>query len=136
MKIKLSKKSGNARRKVARLRARPQIRKILTTTDFSSESLAGVRYAVVLAEKLSATVALLHVVEPPLRMAGMEAVAFGREDSEMAVVARAQLKRLADRLSDDDLNLTSFVRIGSPFNEITAAARERAADLIVIATHG
>src|ERR1051326_1995400 len=136
MKMELSKKSVNARRKFPGSRARSKIRDILATTDFSDESLAGVRYAVALAEKLNAAVALLHVVEPPSRMAGMEAVAFVREDSEVSELARVQLKRLAEQESRNGLKPTSFVRIGSPFHEITTAARKRAADLIVIATHG
>ena len=136
IKMKLSKKSGKARPKGSVPRVNSRIRKILATTDLSDESLAGVRYAVALAEKLSAAVALLHAIEPPSRMAGMEAVAFAREDSEVTELARAQLKTLAERASEDDLKLTSFVRIGKPFHEITTSARERAADLIVIATHG
>ena len=103
MKMKLSKKSGNARPKGSVPRVNSRIRKILATTDLSDESLAGVRYAVALAEKLSAAVALLHVIEPPSRMAGMEAVAFAREDSEVTELARAQLKTLAERASEDDL---------------------------------
>ena len=136
MKVKVTKKSGNAWRTIAVPTARPNIREILATTDFSDESRAGVRYAVALAEKLNAAVALLHVVEPPSRLAGMEAVALVREDSEVAELARVQLKTLAERESQGDLRLTPSVRTGKPFHEITTAARERGADLIVIATHG
>ena len=45
MKMKLSKKSGNARLKDSGPRASSKIRPILATTDLSDESLAGVRYA-------------------------------------------------------------------------------------------
>lgn len=136
MKMKVTKKSGNDWRKIAVATAPPNIREILATTDFSDESRAGVRYAVALAEKLNAAVALLHVVEPPSRFAGMEAVAIVRKDSEVAELARVQLKTLAERESQGDLRLTPSVRTGKPFHEITTAARERGADLIVIATHG
>ena len=40
-------------------------RNILATTDLSKESIVGVRYAALLAKKLNAAVALLHVVEFP-----------------------------------------------------------------------
>ena len=113
-----------------------KIRNILATTDFSPESLAGVRYAVAVAKKLSASVTLLHVFEPPMPMAGMEAVGFAREKWRVAKLAGLQLKRLAKRAGGDRMVLTSFVRTGKPFHEITMAARERAADCIVIATHG
>jgi nucleotide-binding universal stress UspA family protein len=86
MKMKLSKEAGNARPKGSPLRVNSRIRRILATTDLSDESLAGVRYAVALAEKVGAAVALLHVVEfpslPP--MPGMRAVTLSLDDSETA----------------------------------------------------
>ena len=54
MKMKDSEKPGTAKRKIAAPAVPPNIRKILATTDFPDESRAGVRYAVALAEKLSA----------------------------------------------------------------------------------
>ena len=65
MKMKRSKPSRQARRETAAAATPPNIQTILATTDFSDESRAGVRFAVALAGKLNATVALLHVVEPP-----------------------------------------------------------------------
>jgi nucleotide-binding universal stress UspA family protein len=108
----------------------------LATTNFSDESRAGVRYAVALAEKLGIAVALLHVIEPPSPMSGMETVPIARGDSELSALARAKLKRLAERESKSGMHLTSCLRFGNPIHEITAVARERAADLVVIATHG
>jgi nucleotide-binding universal stress UspA family protein len=136
VKIKLPKRSVNARRKGAVPKASSKIRNILATTDFSNESLAGVRYGVALTEKLGAAVALVHVVELASRMAGMEAVALALPDSEVTKHARVHLKTLAKRESKGDLKLTPFVSIGNPVHEITTVARQRAADLIVIATHG
>ena len=131
--MKLSKKSGKTRRQIATTAGQPKILKILATTDFSDESLAGVRYAVALAEKVGAAVALLHVVDPPSRMAGMPAVTLAREDSD-AALARARLETLAKRESKGDLSLTPCAPATLSRNQ--TAARERAADLIVIATHG
>jgi nucleotide-binding universal stress UspA family protein len=136
MKIKSANKAGNTGRQIATAAMRPKIQKILVTTDFSEESHVGVRYAVALAEKLRAAVVLLHVVEPHFRIPGLENVALAREDSKVTAVARVQLQGLAERETKGDLRLTSGVRIGNPFHEITTAAGERAADLIVIATHG
>ena len=117
-------------------RTPPKFRNVLATTDFSAESQSGVRYAVALARKLGAAVALLHVIERPSRMAGMEAVPLACDDSEWAALAGAQLKKLALRESKKDLRLTTRLRTGKPFHEICAAAAESSADLIVIATHG
>lgn len=133
MKMKLSKKSETTRPTGSSPRARSKIQNILATTDLSNESIAGVCYAVALAEKVGAAVALLHVVEflKPTR-----AVTLSLLNSELAKHARVRLKTLAKRESKGDLNLTPILRSGNSFYGITATARERAADLIVIATRG
>lgn len=136
MKIKNSKKTGKMGRQSAVKTARVNIQTILATTDFSDESRSGVRYAVALGEKLNAAVALLHVIEPPSRLSGVESVVLAREDSEVTKLAREQLAMLAKREGTGGVAVTSSVRTGNPFHEITIAAREDAADLIVIATHG
>ena len=114
----------------------PILQKIVATTDFSNESQAGVRYAVALAEKFKASVSLLHVIEPPSRMSGVESLILARKDSELVDLARTQLTTLAKREAKGDVALTASVRTGKPFHEINTAARESATDLIVIATHG
>lgn len=132
MKTKNLKQSGKARRPIAAAAAPPNLQKILAATDFSDDSRAGVRYAAALAEKLKVDVALLHVVEPRSWMDQYGA----RKDSEVVALARAQLATLAKREVRGGVTVTSSVRTGKPFHEITTAAREGAADLIVIATHG
>lgn len=124
----------SSRRKPVRLR----IHNLLATTDLSNESIAGVRYATALATKVGATVALLHVLElpPPSPMPGMRAATFSRQDAQINKHARARLKTLAKRESSPDLHLTPILRTGNPFYGIIGTARESAADLIVIATHG
>jgi nucleotide-binding universal stress UspA family protein len=136
MKTKLSNPPGKTRRQIATTPKSPQILKILATTDFSEESEAGVRFAIDLAEKLGAGVTLLHVIDPPSRLSGMEAVVLARQDSEMVARARAQLAVLIKRESKGAGGIDSSLRIGKPFHEITLAAREQAVDLIVTATHG
>ncbi len=136
MKMKSSKKPAKSRRESATTTTPPNIRKIIATTDFSDESQSGVRYAVTLAEQMRATIALLHVIEPPSRLSGVESGVLAREDSELTKFAREKLAALAKREGKGDVAVTSSVRTGNPFHEITTAAREDAADLIVIATHG
>jgi universal stress protein A len=136
MKMNTSKKPGTAKPKIAAPAVPSNIRKILATTDFSDESRVGVRYALALAEKLNATVALLHVIESPPRMSGVESVVLARKDPEVIALAREKLATLAKSEGKGDGAVTSSVRTGKPFHEITTDARERAADLIVIATHG
>jgi nucleotide-binding universal stress UspA family protein len=135
MKTSSKKKTGTGATK-SPLSRRIKIDGILTATDFSDEALIGLRYAVVLAEKLGAALQLLNVVEPVPRFSGLEAVPFTRTTSEVAALARSQLKNLAERETKERMSVTSSVRIGKPFHQITMAAQESAVDLIVIATRG
>ena len=130
-KKKLSQQPANVSRQTA-TPAPPNMQTILVTTDFSDYSRAGVRYAAALAGKLTADVALLHVVEPRSWMDQYGA----RKDSEVVALARAHLAKLAKNEVGSAATVKSSVRTGKPFHEITTAAREGAADLIVLATHG
>jgi nucleotide-binding universal stress UspA family protein len=114
----------------------PKFQTILATTDFSDESLLAVRFAMYLRGKTGSTVTLLHVVEPAPSMSGMELVALAQPDSEVAAWALTELEALARREAKNDKRVVCIVRTGKPFHEITLAAKERAVDLIVIATHG
>lgn len=136
MKMKNSKKPVNARRKTIAPAAPPLIQKILVTTDFSGQSLPAVRYALALGGKIGAAVTLLNVVETASSLSGMEAVVFAPTDAEVAERARTHLEALAKREAKGAGKVTTVVRTGKPFHEIALVAGERAADLIVIATHG
>jgi len=136
MKMKNSKKPAKSRGQSPNPTPPTNIQAILATTDFSDESGSGVRYAVALGKKLNATVGLLHVIEPPSRMSGVESVVLAREDFKLTELVRQKLADLAKREGKGGLAVTASVRTGNPFNEITAAAREEATDVVVIATHG
>ncbi len=135
--MKNSKQPAKARRQHA-IPPPPNILKILATTDFSDASRDGVRYAISLADKLGSSVALFHVIQPSTWLSDLGAVLPVPDDSEMVTSARAQLASLAQRESQGGAVATCSVsvRAGNPFQAITTAALECAADLIVIATHG
>jgi nucleotide-binding universal stress UspA family protein len=113
-----------------------RLKKILVTTDFSKFSMAGVRYAAWLAEKLGASLGLAHVVEPAPTFGGVEASALARNDLEVVELAERQISKLAHRLSKKGSLVRSFVRYGKAFNEIARLARAREVDVIIMATHG
>ena len=136
MKIKSSKASETTRRKIVTPATRPKIQKILAPTDFSSQSLAGVRYAKNLRLKFGSSLVLLHVIEPTPPMGGMESVVLAQNDTEVVAWARKELVKLAHREAGDDKQVTNLVRMGKPFHEITTEAGESQVDLTVIATHG
>src|SRR6185437_14519447 len=113
-----------------------RLKKILVTTDFSKFSMAGVRYAAWLAEKLGASLGLANAVEPSPTFGGVEASALARNDLEVVELAERQLSKLAHRLSKKGSQVRSFVRYGKAFNEIARLARVREVDVIIMATHG
>jgi nucleotide-binding universal stress UspA family protein len=107
------------------------IKRILVPTDFSDASLAGLEYALDLAERFKAEVVVLFVVEP-LYSAGD----LGLLLEEAQRRGHEELSRLASRLKRRGVACRTMLQIGTPYQVIaTAAARERA-DLIVMATHG
>lgn len=136
MKIKSSKASGTAHHKIVTPTTPPKIQKILAPTDFSGQSLAGVRYAMNLRLKFGSSLVLLHVIEPTPPTGGMESVVLAQSDSEVVAWARKELAKLAQREAGNDKLINNLIRMGKPFHEITTEAGENKADLIVIATHG
>jgi nucleotide-binding universal stress UspA family protein len=109
---------------------------ILVPTDFSEPSLAATRYGLEFARRFGATLHLLHVIEDPkIYVPLVETFPYvTREDLETA--ARTELENWI--LPEDAAGVTIKSRFvhGKPFVEIVRDAREHAADLIVLGTHG
>ncbi|MEI6389997.1 MAG: universal stress protein [Verrucomicrobiota bacterium] len=124
-----------AHRKIVTSTTSPKIQRILAPTDFSGQSLAGVRYANNLRLKFGSSLVLLHVIEPTPPMAGGESFVLAQSDSEVAAWAHKKLAKLARREVADEKQVTSLVRTGKPFHEITTEAGESQVDLIVIADY-
>ena len=87
-----------------------------------------------------ATLELVRVEEPIVKMVdlGQGAVPLADEAATREAVAAAEeyLGRVAQRLDQARNSVTTGVRVGDVAEEILAAGRDRAADLIVMATHG
>ena len=113
------------------------LKKILVPTDFSVMSKQAVQYALRFAKKFGCEVVLLHVIEPESVIAGTPvAVGVFAQPEEDTIAAEAELAALAASSHNHLNSVTSRVRIGHAPNEITKAAKDLDADLIVIATHG
>ncbi len=136
MKSKTKKTSPKTQSQSANSTPPPRIQTILATTDLSDESRSGVRYAVALAERLHASVTLLHVIDQPFHQSGVKSVMQDHEPTEFPQSVRERLVALVKSEGNSEVTVTSNTRNGTPFHEITTAARDDAADLIVIATHG
>lgn len=113
-----------------------KIKSILVPIDFSDTAKKALRYAERLAQQFGAKITLLHVIEPvaaldvayhPLMLETAEV----KESARKRVDGLARQMRLSPKLLERTL-----VRYGSPFAEITEAARTLKVDLIVVSTHG
>ena len=100
---------------------------ILIPIDFSAASKNAFRYALDLGREGSHFF-LLHVVPPRTEK--------GRRVPSLIAAARKSLASFAKKDHAEDVrSVQSLVRIGTPFEEILAAARDRDADLIVLGVH-
>jgi nucleotide-binding universal stress UspA family protein len=115
------------------------IRRILVPTDFSDNSARAVRYAAELADKFGSELVLLHVVQDlalVLPDAVMPTPIPTADLDQLMESAKAGLKAQVEALGLGRLNPKTEVRFGSPAGEIDAAAKDLAADLICVSTHG
>jgi nucleotide-binding universal stress UspA family protein len=113
-----------------------EIKNILIPVDFSPPSTLAVNYGVALARRFRARVTLLHVVEPLMPLM----YAFPAEAERIWNERYDQSERLLSALlapeDADDLDLRTVVKSGIIQEEILAAIRDEAADMVVMGTHG
>jgi nucleotide-binding universal stress UspA family protein len=112
--------------------------KVVVPVDFSEASKVAVQYAVKLVQGSGAELILLHVVQPVVPTETPTAfVPQGGPATplrEEMTVAREDMARLAPMTAS--VKTRSVMRTGEPGSEIVGFAREEAADLIVMTTHG
>jgi nucleotide-binding universal stress UspA family protein len=115
-----------------------RFKRILATTDLTSESLSAVAYAAHLAAAHQARMLVLHVPTstaalyaeflPPIDIAGV--------DEAVESSARQHLEKWAHRNLPDMHGIELLVRSGHASDTICKVALEWNANLIVMATHG
>jgi nucleotide-binding universal stress UspA family protein len=115
------------------------LRRILVPTDFSKHSQNALRYATAFAEKFTAELYLLHVVQDlsvfipdavnvtPLVTPPVE---------QLLASVRTALERVIDENQLRRFKVTAEASEGAPFYEIIRFAREKEIDLIIMGTHG
>ncbi len=111
-----------------------QLRTILVPTDGSDAALDALRYALAVAEKHGAAVVALRVVQ--LNIGGEElGVPRTRLLNEMAETARRQVRASVGLIESGTTPVRVVIAEGRPHVEILNQARQRGAELIVMAAH-
>jgi nucleotide-binding universal stress UspA family protein len=114
------------------------IKKILWPTDFSDFSFYALNYAVSFAKQCKAKLLILHVVDvflhDPAYFAPYVPDRSMFDDFEKK--AQARLEEVVRKRIPAGIETEAIVRAGRAFAEIVRAAKEKEADMIVIATHG
>jgi nucleotide-binding universal stress UspA family protein len=113
-----------------------RLRRILVPLDFSGKSRQALQYALPLASAVGARIILLHVLKRNYTLGEASFAYLPLDTAPLIKEAKARLRSMAIQLKSPDLIEKMIVRVGIPYDEITAAARRLKADLIVIATHG
>jgi nucleotide-binding universal stress UspA family protein len=112
--------------------------KILLPTDFSVCSTVAAGVARSLAERFGSRIAVLHVLDEPATLDPMF-----RGDIPLEML-RSRMENFAQQNMDAFLarcfsgfeSFDTIIATGVPYREIIGKAREIAADLVVIGTHG
>jgi universal stress protein A len=114
------------------------LKKILVPVDFSGESKNALLYASGFARQFGASITLLHLVEPIVYPSdvGYGPVVVQIPNNRAIKKAKARLSGLGKNQVDGKLLAEMAVLTGSPWFEITEAAKALEIDLIVIGTHG
>lgn len=108
--------------------------RILAATDFSEAAHAAVGLAAAVARDAGAELTVLHVCEvPPYADTGP--IPYDVL-TPLAAAAQARLDELLREVRAVHPGVRALLKLGAPWEEILAAARETRADLIVMATRG
>jgi len=115
-----------------------QFKTILLATDFSENSEYAFEYALSMAKKYDALLALIHVINEPVDLRGFYVphISFDTLEEEIEQGARKMMDRFCRTHLRDYQKYESFIVPGIPYDEIIKKANELAADLIIMGTHG
>lgn len=112
-----------------------KLEKILFPTDFSEASENAQRYAISFAKSFNARLYLL-TVNQPLNMAFLDPLIIHDLYANRETAVQENLNRLRAEIAQQDIEIVSEMRRGSPFLEIVSFAQETEIDLIIMGTHG
>lgn len=119
--------------------------KILVPVDFSDESNRALEYAFTLGSGLELDILVLHVVDS--RAISALSYSYGAVDNDylsshshedMAVEVKQVMAKEVEKgiTYDHDLNVTTHVRFGVPYDQIIKMAKEKSIDFIIMGATG
>jgi nucleotide-binding universal stress UspA family protein len=116
-----------------------RLRRILHPTDFSPASRAAFKRAVAMAKADRAQLLLVHVLAPPLPIAGEGYISpnvYDDLENSARKYAQTHLSALQATARKAGVKAVTLSLEGVVHEEIARAAKSKKADLIVIGTHG
>ncbi len=111
---------------------------ILVAIDFSDSSDKAFQTALFMAQKFSARLVLIHVVNEPIDLRGFYVphISFDKLEEEITAGAEKMMEQFCRNHFDGFDAYESLIQPGIPYQEIISVAREKKADMIVLGTHG
>ncbi len=120
----------------AGLQQRKLLRRILVPLDGSEIGEAALCYAVALAEKTSAEIALLEIFEP-VKGVGASGISYNIPDDESVRKSLlSYLDHVAGPIRNEGLKVSTTVLFGKAADNIVEYAEKNGIDLIAVSTHG
>jgi len=112
--------------------------KIIITTDFSETSYLAIKHGAFLAQFTKGEVYLMHVISKHWEKFNVFTPSISVEDIEKGSdIVQLKLEELADSIRKEyGIKVTKVLNTGNPTSEIINFAKEIAANLIVMGTHG
>ncbi len=112
-----------------------QLKHILVPIDFSEASEKALRYAGRFREQFGSKITLLHVIQPMVYPADFGYPPTIVDTLDQAVRSQTEV-RLNELAGEGATRVDTLIRVGQPYFEIVAAAKDLDVDLIIINTHG
>ncbi len=112
-----------------------KIKTILCPIDYSEGSLAALNYALHFALKEPARLCIMHVIDVRY-LEGYTPLEVADPDSETISRMKGELVKSVPEDVREKVNLEAVVAVGIPVIEIIDAVKEKAADVVVMGTHG
>jgi len=111
---------------------------ILVAVDFSDSSDNAFQMALALAEKFSARLIILHVINEPVDLRGFYVphISFDKLEEEIEEGAKKLMESFCRQHIGGFEKIEPLIVPGLPYEEIIKQAEKHGAELIVLGTHG